>query len=286
MISQNDLKSFKDLASEFKPDPTFFERNILVPQIWGRLSYTREIFISFKAITEQKDIASLIDKAVSNLGFPIAKTKQAEPEFGRYYLEHLRFNMIDSYINPIAELLNRYPITRLKDGNIDLMISFFNEARVIFDSIVSVKESMFLFSFKGIVNIRSAKTGVLQSNPAEDFSVILAPFEIRMNELTNVASTASDSIKIWNESLKEQNKKHLEMISSMYQVKSSREQSSAAKWNIAFQVVVIIFALIGVILSQPVGTYVEKKMLEGAYQENIEKLAICEKGREKQENRQ
>ena len=112
-------------------------------------------------------------------------------------------------------------------------------------------------------------------SPPTEISLILMPFETRLGELLNVAQTSSDSIRLWSEQIQQQQKKHIDLILHMSQIKVAKEQTLATRKNIQFQVAVIVFTLLLVILSQPIGTYVEKKLLEGAFVQKVDEEKKC-----------
>lgn len=269
LVRPEDLKDLKKLIKDFKPEIGLFESRIFIPQVIGRLDYLLDIFSEFRVLTEDEQTAILIDGAVRSIVDPRRVDVRApEPAVGRQYLEMIRTLIDDQFIEPIQDLKQRYPVDELINGDIDQLIAFLNEAKLIFESIFGVREKMFTMAFRPLINIRNTRTGEILYGPTDALSIILVPFETRLGELINVAQTTSESIRLWSEKLKDQHLKHVEMISDLAQITVAKEQTRATRLNIWVQVAVVVLAITLAILSQPLGTYMEKKILESALIKN------------------
>lgn len=276
MINAKDLIEIKALINDFKPEMSDFERLILIPQVFDRVNYIRQIFNEFFLLTNDLDTAFIIDAAVRKVILPEhADLSAPEPIVGVRYLEMVRGLIRSEYLVKIEDLQKRFPKQSLIEGDIPHLIRYFHEVNLLLEGIISVRESMFTLMFKPVVNLRNVATNEVINPPVDTISVILAPFETRMGELVVVATTTISSIKIWSEKIKEQQIKHTDMIADIAQIKVAKQQTLATILNIVFQVVVVIFAIVLAILSQPLGTYIEKKILESSLSKMLLDVESC-----------
>lgn len=267
MLKKEDLDSVKSLIDSFQPRITSFEREILVPQVIGRLEYITEIMIEFRKLAADKSVSVHIDAAVRKVVDPkLADLKQPEPAVGAQYLAAISRICEVEYINPIQDLLRRNPPTEvLKD--FESTSRFLNECTGFFQSIVSTKDTLFLYSFKTFLNLKNASTGEVILGPPSELSLILMPFSTRLGEMVNVADTAIQSIRLWGEQVGVQKQRHVDIITNVSQVKASEFQVAAAKWNLVVQVAVVVLALVLIVGSYKANQYLEKKELEDSLQE-------------------
>lgn len=283
MFDKKELQDVKDLIKDFKPQLGFFEKSILLPEVVGRLDYIRSIFLHFKAISQDAGVAVHIDAALRKIVHQtVYNPKLPEPKIGEQYLAQVGAMLDDQYIQPIGALLQKYPIQGLKDGDVENATAFLNESKLLFDSIISVKDKAFLYSLRTFVNVKNLQTGEVMLGPPTEISLILMPFETRLGELLNVAQTTSESIKLWSEQIHQQQKKHIDLIVHMSQIKVAKEQTAATRKGIVFQVAVIFFTVLLVILSQPINTYIQQKVLESAFDSKSGEAAACKLDTQKQ----
>lgn len=275
MLRKEDLDGVKSLIDNFHPRITSFEREILVPQVIGRLDYIVEIMTEFRKVASDKSVAVHIDAAVRAVVDPkLANTKLPEPAVGEHYLTAISRICEADYIKPIQELLKRNPPAEvLKD--FESTSKFLNECTGFFQSIVSTKDTLFLYSFKTFLNLKNTATGEVLLGPPSELSLILMPFSTRLAEMVNVAETSIQSIRLWGEQIGLQKQRHVDIITNVSQVKSSEFQVAAAKWNLIVQVAVVILALVLIVGSYKANQYLEKKELEDSLQQTRLQLAAA-----------
>jgi hypothetical protein len=284
MITEDELSEFKKLINNFKPEIGEFEKKILLPEISGRVDYIYKIFEEFLAIANDSNNALIIDAAVREIADPKKIDINApEPNVGKNYLRMIQELIKGQYLNPIDTLKAKYPLESIQNGTIDNFINYLNEVKILLNGIVFAKEKMLTMITKKLVNIKNAKTGIVEYGPPESISIILIPFELMMPELVNIASSTIDSIQNWIKKLKDQELKQIQIISDFSQMKVAQEQAKASqaqvnttKWNIGFQISVVFVAIILVILSQPITSYIEKAIAQNAFQQTSDKLVSCQ----------
>lgn len=266
MLNKDDLKDVSELIESFRPKSTFFENEILVPGMIGRLEYVIQIYEEFKKISVDKEVAAHIDGALRAVVDPKLITLGVPaPKVGEQYLGSITKICDNEYINPIRNLLSKFPPDQVK-GNIDLTTNFLNNACTLFQSIIGTKEKMFQYNLRAFLSITHTATGEAVSSPPTELTLILMPFQTRLDELINVARTSIQSIEAWGKQISEQKTKHVEIISHLSEVKAAAQQAKAAKINVWFQIAVIFFAISLVWFSQRANIYLEKRDLEDSVQ--------------------
>jgi len=271
-ISIQDLDSVKTLIDNFKPRITAFEREILIPQLIGRLQYIVEIMRGFQELTEDATIARHIDAPLRNLVDPaLYERGLPEPRVGQQYLAAIKRVCETEYIQPINDLLQTNPPEKILRG-FEETAAFLNSAVTFFQSIVSTKDTLFLYSFKTFLNVREVQTGQVTLGPPTDLTLILMPFDVRLKEMVNVAETSIQSIQRWGEQAGEQKAKHVEIITQLCEIKASEDQARAARWSFYTQIAVVVVALVLIVGSYKANQYLEKKDLEDSLAETRSEL--------------
>lgn len=262
MLKKEDLTQVSELIDSFKPQLTFFEKQILIPGMRGRLEYAITIFDEFKRICADRNVAIHIDAALRSIVDPEAiKLGVKEPEVGVQYLGAVARQCDEEYIKPLKEMLAKHPLQETS-SDMDKATEFLNSAGTFFQTITGVKDKSFQYHLKTFLNIKQTATGAVVLSAPTELTLILMPFQTRMEELINVSTTAIESIRAWAEQITKQKAKHVEIISHLSEVKAAEEQARAAKYNMIFQVAVIIFTIILVIGAERAGIYLEKRDLE------------------------
>lgn len=275
MLNELDLSRVKKLVDEFQPGVTDFERLILTPAVLGRLIYVKSICEKLKTVCLDTSVAVQIDEAVRRVANPEAlNINLPEPRLGQQYLNSISQMLDQDYINIINQLLNQFPENEL-NTNFKKLSEFYNRTVNLLQTFIGLEHSLFQASFKILINMRHRQTGnVLLGTPTE-VSIILIPFQNYLFELVNVSKTTIESITEWSKQIKAQKQNHIEMIVSLSQVKAAEEQSRAAKYNLAFQIAVIIFTVALVILGYWVNLYMEKRNIESALTKSEEAAEKC-----------
>lgn len=302
MITNEDLKKVESLIEDFKPKISFFEKEILIPAVNGRLEYLVSIFVEFQQICKEKDVATHIDAPLRLIVNPNKLNVQLpEPKVGEQYLSIIHKMLQDEYIEPIRKLMAKYPTQDIAK-DIESLTNYLNDVNNVLISIPATKDKLFQYSLRSFPNIKEISSGKIILGPPSEISLILMPFQTRLEELVNVAQTTIDSIKAWAEQMRDQKKKHVEAIINLCQVKAAEEQANAskedlrsaqeqtkaakesveaakqsvivAKKNLWIQVAVIVFTIGTVIVSQRVNLLLERIELEKALGEKSSSLAI------------
>lgn len=276
MLNKTDLTQVKDLIDSFQPGVTDFERDVLTPAIIDRLGYIKSICQDFQKICADKMVATHIDAAVRNLADPrlYELGVMPEPKVGGHYLSMISQQLKNDYIDVIDGFLIKYKKEEI-DHNFKKLSEFYNSASNLLQTFVGLENILFHYSLRTFPNIKHIKSGKVELGAPVELSLILMPFQTRMDELLNVSKTTIESIKSWAEQIKDQKKKHIEVIVSLSQVKAAEEQSRAAKYNLIFQVVVVVFTIALVILGYWVNLYLEKRDVEKALERADTKIETC-----------
>ncbi len=277
MLRKEDLKHVSELIESFKPKITYFEREILIPSVIDRLKYVAQIFGEFKKLCADTTVATHIDAPLRTLVDPrVFKLGAPEPKVGAHYLSIISNQCEEEFIKPITELLAKHPLEKAT-GTIEGATNFLNDATNLCQSIVGCKDKLFLYSLRAFLNVKNLNTGEVLLGAPTELSLILMPFQTRLEELMNVASTTIQSVNKWAEQIGQQKTKQVELISHLTQVK-------AIQWNFWCQVAVIVLTIVLVWASQRANLYLEKRDLEETVAElkgDIRKHEEFEQGNKK-----
>jgi hypothetical protein len=292
MLTSDDLKTVQKLIEDFKPKVGFFEKEILIPGIEGRLEYILEIFGEFQKICKERDVATHIDAPLRKTVNPeLIKLGVPEPKVGEQYLSIIHKQIDDEYVFPIKKLLDKYK-GQDKFLNIDKMVEYLNDVSNTLISIPATKSRLFRYSLRSFPNIKKLDTGEVIIGPPQELSLVMMPFETRIEELANVAQTTIDSIKEWANQIRDQKSKHVDSIAHVAQVKAatenfrasqeavnaskeatkvaeknllaSEESVKVAHKNLIIQISVIVFTIVAIIISQRVNLLLELWELDKA----------------------
>ncbi len=264
MLEKQDLIQVSDLIESFKPKLGFFEEKVLIPAAKERISYVVEIFEEFKKICRDPGVALHIDGALREIVNPTKiDLGAADPKVGAQYLAAVLRQCDEEYINPANQILARFNDEndpKTIESATELLMAVTNY----FESILGVKETVFHYSLRSFLSVRKTDTGQTILGPPQAITLVLMPFQTRTEEMANVARTTIESIRRWAEQVADQKKKHIDIIVNLTQIKSSEQQARAAKYNMWFQVAVVIFTIVLVIAAEKTNSYLEKRDLEKA----------------------
>lgn len=261
VLNKKEVDETRKILEEFKPVVGYYEKEILLPQIKGRLEYLITIFNQFKTVASDQDVATHIDAAIRQVSDEKKiDLKGLEPAVGKAYLGEVSRQVDKEYIEPLEKLLaeefsDLEAISNDYSKIIDVMNRTYNEIQ----SIVACKDLLFKYSMKSFPNLKHTKTQeVILGEPVE-VTLSLMPFETRLAELVNVVDTTMGSIKSWTESIRDQRKKNNELMIKLTEIKSVKE-------NQKYQLILIIVSLILIVLGFTLGfsgnKYLETKKLQ------------------------
>jgi hypothetical protein len=255
MLSQNDLSQVSGLIESFKPKVTYYEKEILVPNMIGRLNYIVEVFEEFKVICERVDVAREIDGPLRVIVDPRAIELGARPPVvGQRYLAEISRQCDEQFIAPIRELLASHPKEQI-NSSIENTTNFLNEAATFFRSIVGCKDTLMLLNMQTFPVVENLRTREIVLGAPQEHSLTIMPFKTRLAEVQNVADSSVKSIELWGNQIGKQKTEHVTLISNLATLKST-------KLNFYTQVAVVLVALALFWLSYRANLFLEKKDLE------------------------
>ncbi len=277
-----DQESYKLLAKNFSSaDLTSWDKEFFISEIWDRMKYIKSIIVHFQSLCDHPNLARDLDTRLrpilNPMNFNIA---EAEPKVGEGYLSAVKKSLVDSYLTPIDLFLKTYG-EFVADPKPKMMGPFLSEARFMFDSIVNTKDDPFKYHFIAMPSIKDLKTGEVLAGEPKEISIVLKPFEVKMNELANVCRKTIDSIELWVKQREESRQKLIDFTLNQSQVDAAYYQKQTAKWTTWFQIAVIFFAVALTIVADQYTNYSEKWSLERELEELMIKSKQWENGQAK-----
>lgn len=279
MIKVEDLRQVAELIEGFKPRVTFYESNVLIPAVIDRLKYICTILKGFQELCRERDVAVQIDGALKSVLDPkLFELGVPEPKLGEQYLKSIDEICERDFIAPIEKLLEEYPPDKMKK-EIEQAMNFLNAAVNCVQPFVGLKENLFYASFRTFLNIKERATGKVLLSPPVELSIILTPFQTRLDELENVVRTIIESVRNWSDQIAKQKTSHVETIVYLSQVKAAEEQARAARLSLYFQIAVIFFTISLVIGANRANLYIDKWDLENVATKLNGNLESCRDGK-------
>lgn len=275
MLDEKDLQSVRRLIESFQPPITFFEREVLLPHVKGRLDYLKVIFEEFKKIASDKEVAVHIDAALRSVLDPrLFDLGVPEPKVGQQYLSKISEMIDDQFLQPLDALIATAGSPQLLERASSLT-EVLTDVYNFMQSIVGVQHILFQYSLKSFLNIKETATGKVLLPPPIELSLMLMPFQVRLSEMVNVAQSTMDSIKSWGDQLREQKKQHVEIIVQSAKVKSAEAQARSAKLTMWFQILVIAFTVILIVFTWRANLFLERFELSKALDGTRNELDLC-----------
>ena len=274
MLAQQDLDKVSSLIEGFKPKLGYFEKQILVPGMIGRLEYVIEIFKFFQSVCQKTDAALNIDAPLRNLCDPrVFHLGAPEPKVGQQYLTIIERQCEDDFIKPARKILADFSVERAT-SSLEELVDFLNATSNFMQSIAGSKERLFLYSLRSFVSVKDTRSGNIEVGPPMELTLVLMPFQTRLDELGNVAAKTIESIEGWTNQLRNQKARHVDVIVNLSHTKAAEEQARSARFSIIFQVAVIVFTIILVYGAEKMNLFMETRELEKSVTTLEGKLAI------------
>lgn len=272
LLSKADVDSIKNLLTDFSCPITFFEKKVLLPEVKYRLTYLRSIYENFIQICDDPNLAVAINESLRNLVKPALYPPVMQPsQVGTAYLNIVMTTIRDDFIAPIDVLLAASNDTSL-ENEISKLTQFFTDVLNFLESIIATESTVFYYSIRTFFDV-TTESGKRLIGAPDELRLILVPFQTRLLELVNVAKVTMESIRLWHKQILEERKKHVEILIRASEVRVATEQVRASKYMLLFQLLVIVFSIALVIVSQKANLYLEKRDLEDALQSCKTKLS-------------
>lgn len=262
MIKDDDLKSVKKAISDFEPILGTFERELLIPNIIDRLNYIKERLQQLILLCDDPRTQLHISASLEEILHPLDKRDSSKGNVvGKAYLQEIKRQILETYIAPIDIILNGYEGDDLK---LSPTIKLLNKCNMVFQSFSSLEDKLFFYSLRSNLIIIEQGSGKKVVEEPKAYSIILSPFQTTVQELSDVAKSSMDSIKLWSDGIKKQKPQHLTVIQETIRYNSSKEDNKRSLIFFGIQIATIIFTVILIILSQKMNLWLENQELRNS----------------------
>lgn len=225
-----------------------WDKKFLVPQLWGRMMYIEEVAEEFFRICDDPSFARALDAHLRPIVLPDSfDLDLPDPEVGKKYLEAVKTLVQSEFLDPLNKIKGKYS-DFVKEPDVNTFIEFLNDCRFMFDIIVRNKTLPFTYHFQAFATVTNIETGEDLAHEPKEVSMILKPFEIRMNELVKICETSNQSIDLWIEKRSEERNNLINFATSQTKVEEAHHQKENSKWVTWFQIATIFFTISVVIL--------------------------------------
>ncbi|SEN38990.1 hypothetical protein SAMN05444354_1571 [Stigmatella aurantiaca] len=201
---------YKDLAlgrEELNPG----EKEVLIPQLRGRVEFMLRRFQELKRIASNKDVPHLATQSFRKLLPTMEPEKVSAQEVRRRvdeFLLELQGHIDENFIGPLTELLGKYQNVE----DIPTLRRFLTDLHLRCMSITATEGELFKYRVAFHLHITEARTGkVVQDEPAE-YWIFLMPFRLAIDELQRIATSTANSIDHWREQQEEARKPFIEYL--------------------------------------------------------------------------
>lgn len=269
-MSDSDYKKLESFFNKYKKayndfsfiDLEEYELGTLGPEVWQRLDYINQTFIELLELCQHPKVEiDLNERLKAVLPAYIFNLQTPEPQLAKDYLVQARKMISEQYLAPIKALKEKHKDV-LRNNESRPFISFLNEARFLFDSIVQTTDKPFTMHYKAMPSVKNLKTMEVLAKEPDEFSFVLLPFVTRLNEIATVCGATSNSIDHWAKQRQSMKINFLSYVKDMANVESTKSQEKNSYYLNIFQVLVIVFTVCLIVITDRVNLYIEKKSLE------------------------
>lgn len=260
-VAWTDQQNYKKLSEGFTSFPLEdWDKEFFIPEIWNRLRYVESILFEFQKMCADKNLALDLDARLKPILIPEKfNLSLSEPQIGIQYLDTVKTMIQEHYLDPLSKFFASYE-KFYQNPQLDIMWKFLNEARFLFDVISQTKADPFTYHFKAFPSVKNLRTGDVVADEPMEVSIVLKPFEVKMNELANVCKKTSESIEIWANKRREAKKELMNFAASQTQVEVAYHQKISNKYAFLFQLLTIVFAIVFILVGDRINAYSDKSL--------------------------
>lgn len=193
-----------------------FEREMLIPEMLGRVEYMREMFERISEIAAAPETAYRIAPVLRELIPQYAEGVDVEPTTD--YLTKVVVQIEKAFLSPLRRIEQEFSsITDLEQ-----MMRFFTQLRRICAMLMDLDNVLFRYSAAVTISVTERETGKRLRDEKKEWSIILTPFELALGELKRVAETTEASIEHWRQQQEAAKKPFLEYAAAATNSATSR----------------------------------------------------------------
>ncbi len=214
-----------------------FEKDVLVPQMYDRVTYMRQLFERIRDIAASPETDYRIAPQVRELAPDYADGAGGDSTSS--YLKEVVRQTNETFIEPLKKIEREHKTV----ATLPQMYRFFNDVRYICQMVISLEN--ILFKYKATVTLVAIDkaTGKRVKDEQKTWDIILTPFELTLGELKRVAETSDGSIEHWSKKQEEAKKPFLEYVAAATNAATSRRSIFIQLLTIALSVCLSSFFL-------------------------------------------
>lgn len=214
-----------------------FEKELLIPELIGRVKEFKEIFSKIKNICDHQQTKSDINSALGQiLRIPLVLKNAQSSSPADDYLAQIKTMVEISYQEPLTELLRKFPSAGTFK-TLNSFTEFLNQLHFICSSITQSQEELFLYNVRGFLIVKNLGTGEQIYGPPENLAIALFPFQVFLHQLVRISTATEATIQEWKKQRLEARKEFMAFL-------SSHRQLTATNRMLVFQICTILFAVI------------------------------------------
>ncbi len=192
-------RRYKELT-EWRDHLVEYEEKTFIPEIKSRVVALKQYFDEINTICDAHSNNPTFGAALrliidpSKLGTQGGYITATDPQLANSYFSQMKAMNTESYIEPAQDLIQNHSIvTNLSD-----LASYLNKVNFMCSSIIQIKQKIFLYNMRVFHTLHSVPSGQLvQSHPAE-YTLIIMPFKILLENIVSVADSTSQTIHQWH----------------------------------------------------------------------------------------
>lgn len=233
------------VLTEWREDLNGFERDLLIPEVRGRMQLMLKYFDKLIADCEEQrsdtEWAALVEGILNPPSSDPRGHQRASPGM---YFGALIPQLVSNYIEPIRAVLPRLE----RAETLQALGAAFNEVNLICESVTGVQEGLLKFRMRGIAVVRDIATGEAIVQPPRELHLIMLPFEHILGQLVMLASSTAESLKNWRNAEAQAKPKFLDLENA----RTSLLNNTQVLWvNIATVFLAIVLSAFFLVAGDP-----------------------------------